>query len=596
VARYTQDSIERLREAVDMVALVSKRTDLRRVGTRWTGLCPFHEERTPSFSVNAEDKLYHCFGCQRGGDAIGFLMEAEGLDFVGAVDQLAEDYGVELKREHEDPQEEERRRRRERLLALLDRTAGFYAAFLRDAEEAAPAREYLAGRNLSPDLLAAFRVGYAPKAWERVLSAARRDGFTDDELLAAGVAQRAKTGKLYDRFRERITFPLADSRGRVLGFGARAMSADAGAKYINTSEGEIYHKGRQLFGIDRARAAIAREGRVIVAEGYTDVLALHGAGLEESVGIMGTALTQDQMAELARGVGDQGTVFMALDSDRSGQEAMLRAARLAEDRGVDLRVVRMPEGTDPADLIAQKGGEAITALLTRSLSVLEFEVGRVLEEGDLESPEGRERALVATRQLIARTPERSVRRDHLIGLVADRLDVPASYVAAAPERVQARPAAAAPQDPGREDAQAPAGPPGASAAVEAERLHLAAALGAGAAGREALAELTDEHLSSPVSRRARAYLLENFDDPLAGLSRDDAELAALVAGIALQAEEGGGTPDEVLRSGFLQLELRRIERQMRHARRDADFDLQGRLAAERQRVKDEMSAVMGRAQ
>jgi DNA primase len=591
VARYTQDSIERLREGVDMVALVSKRTDLRRVGSRWTGLCPFHEERTPSFSVNAEDKLYHCFGCQRGGDAIGFVMEADGLDFVEAVDQLAEETGVELKREREDPQEEERRRRRERMLALLDRTAGFYATFLRDAEEAAPAREYLAGRGLSGELLEAFRVGYAPKSWERVLSAARRDGFTDDELLAAGLAQRAKTGKLYDRFRERITFPLADARGRVLGFGARAMSSETGAKYINTSEGEIYHKGRQLFGIDRARAAIAREGRVIVAEGYTDVIALHGAGLEESVGIMGTALTQEQMAELARAVGDQGTVFMALDSDRSGQEAMLRAARMGEERGVDLRVVRMPEGTDPADLIAEQGGDAVTALLTRSLSVLEFEVGRVLEDGDLESPEGRERALVATRRLIARTPQRSVRRDHLIALVADRLDVPASYVAAAPARAPA-PASAA-NDAGRADTPPPVG---AAATVEAERLHLAAALSAGAAGREALTQLTDEHLSSPVARRARTYLLGNFDDPLAGLSRDDAELAELVAGIAVQAEEGGGTPDEVLRTGFLQLELRRIERLLRHARRDADFDRLGLLAAERQRIKDEMNAVMGRAQ
>jgi hypothetical protein len=178
--------------------------------------------------------------------------------------------------------------------------------------------------------------------------------------------------------------------------------------------------------------------------------------------------------------------------------------------------------------------------------------------------------------------------------VADRLDVPASYVAAAPARIPAPTRAA--QDPGREGTAAPAVPPGDAATIESERLHLAAALGAGAAGREALAQLTDEHLSSPVARRARTYLLENFDDPLAGLSRDDAELAALVAGIALQSEEGGGTPDEVLRTGFLQLELRRIERLLRHARRDADFDRQGLLAAERQRVKDEMSAVMGRAQ
>ena len=335
MARYTQDSIERLRESVDIVAEISRQTDLRRVGSRCTGLCPFHEERTPSFSVDPEQGLYHCFGCQKGGDAIRFVQELDALDFPEAVEQLAERYGVELTREREDPREEERRRRRERLLALLERTASFYASYLWDSAEAGRARKYLAGRGLAEEVLRAFRVGYAPKAWDRVLVGARRDGFSAEELLAAGLAQRARNGNVLDRFRERITFPLADSRGRVLGFGARAMRDEQGAKYINTSENELYHKGRQLFGIDRARSAIAKAGRVVVVEGYTDVLALHGAGLEESVGIMGTALTQEQLAELARAVGGDGTVLLALDADSSGRRGHAQG-------GADRRGARDP--------------------------------------------------------------------------------------------------------------------------------------------------------------------------------------------------------------------------------------------------------------
>ena len=236
---------------------------------------------------------------------------------------------------------------------------------------------------------------------------AQRDGFKPDELLAAGLARRGKGGGgIYDWFRERITFPLADSRGRVLGFGARAMRDEQGGKYVNTPEGELYHKGRLLFGIDRARAAIAKSQRVVVVEGYTDVLALHQAGVEDSVAIMGTAFTGDQLGELARAVGEEGTVFLALDADRAGREAMLRAAHMAEERNVGLRVVQMPEGTDPAELVTEGGPEAIAARLTgAAVPMIEFQVRRVLADADRDTPEGRDRALTEAGDLIATTPQ-----------------------------------------------------------------------------------------------------------------------------------------------------------------------------------------------
>ncbi|HEX8074030.1 MAG TPA: DNA primase, partial [Thermoleophilaceae bacterium] len=418
---YTKDSIERVKDAVDMVELVGARSDLRRVGTRWTGLCPFHDERTPSFSVNAEHKLYHCFGCGESGDAIGFVEATEALDFRGAVELLADRYGVELQREEEDPRAEQRRRRRERLLQLLERATAYYTRYLWESAEASRAREYLRGRGLGEEVLRRFRIGYAPSAWDRVIGGAQRDGFRPDELVAAGLAQPGRQGSFYDRFRGRIMFPLADARGRVLGFGARSLTDDQPPKYLNTSENEVYHKGRQLFGIDQARAAAAKKGRIVAVEGYTDVLALHQGGITESVAIMGTALTQEQLAELSRAAG---TLHLALDADSSGQDAMLRAARGARERRVELRVVGMPDGTDPAELVSSHGPEAFERLLSSAVTVPEFEVRRALSSADLGAPAARDRVLGEILPVIQSVPANSVLRDHLVAIVADKINVP----------------------------------------------------------------------------------------------------------------------------------------------------------------------------
>ncbi len=429
---YTRDSIDRLRDAVDMAELVGSKTDLRRVGSRLSGLCPFHDERTPSFSVNAQEKLFYCFGCHAKGDAIGFVEQTEGLDFREAVEFLAERYGIELELENEDPQAEARRRRRERLLALLDRAARFYDSYLWESAEAARARDYLAGRGLSEEILRGFRVGYSPSAWDRMLLGARQSGFSEEELMAAGLAQRGRDGRsAFDRFRGRIMFPLADGRGRVLGFGARQMGEGRGPKYLNTSENELYHKGRQLFGLDIARAEAAKSGRIVVVEGYTDVLALHQAGIREAVAIMGTALTQEQLAEAGRAAS---TLVLALDADRSGQEAMLRASRLAEERGLELRVVEMPEGTDPAELVTSAGAEEFGERMERAVPMIEFQVRRVLADADLDSPSGRDKALGEARKLISAVPERTATRDALVREAADRLDIPVDYVLAARPR------------------------------------------------------------------------------------------------------------------------------------------------------------------
>src|SRR3954447_17781658 len=408
-----------------MVELVGARSDLRRVGARWTGLCPFHEERTPSFSVNAENKLYHCFGCGESGDAIKFVQETEGLTFAETLELLAERYNVELKREQEDPEAEQRRRRRDRLLSLVERATSYYERVLWESPEAAKARSYLAGRGLGDEVLRTYRVGYAPSAWDKLLMAAQREGYSQDELAAAGLGQRGRGGGFYDRFRARIMFPLADPRGKVLGFGARAMRDEQGPKYVNTSENVLYHKGKQLFGIDHARGPAARAGRVVAVEGYTDVLALHQAGVTESVAIMGTALTQEQMAELRRAAG---TVYLALDADRAGQEAMLRAARAATDRKLELLVVDMPEGSDPADLIAEKGPDEFRDRLDKARLVPDFQARREARQADLDSPRGRDDALAKVRPMVAELAAKPATRDELVRYLSDRLDVPRDYL------------------------------------------------------------------------------------------------------------------------------------------------------------------------
>jgi DNA primase len=486
---------------------------------------------------------------------------------------------VELQREHEDPRAEERRRRRERLLALTERAAAFYSRHLWEAPEGEGARRYLLGRGLGEDVLRDFRVGWSPRAPGTLLAAARRQGFELPELAAAGLSHRARGGALQDRFRGRIMFPLADPRGRVLGFGARALEEGQGPKYLNTSENELYHKGRQLFGIDQARAPAARAGRIVVVEGYTDVLALHQAGLPESVAIMGTSLTGEQLTELSRAAP---LVYLALDADRAGQEAMLRAAHSAGERGVELRAVAMPEDEDPADLVAAEGVEAFRALLEGSLSVPEFEVRRVLADTDLNSTRERDLALQNIRPLLSDLPRNSATREELVSYVASRLDVPDSFVTTSAPPAQAVPARARP-------------PRSVDAVAEAERTFLAMCLAQGPRGREYLRRIGPEHLSSAGLQRARDWLLEHADAPLEGLPGDDPELAALVGEVFMRADEAS-MDAAVLEVSYLRLELRRVERALRAAREAGDLDSERRLAARRQEVNAEMHRTWSEAE
>ena len=579
MSRVTPESIERVRQAADMVEIVSAHTELRRRGTRWLGLCPFHDERTPSFSVNQIDKVYHCFGCGVGGDLFSFLEEKEGLDFRDAVEQLADRYNVELEFEQGGP-DDERRRTRERLLELLAKTSTFYARYLWDSGEAASARSYLEKRGLGREVLEEFGVGYAPSAWDRVLMSARQAGFSEQELQASGLSQKGRQGGIYDRFRGRIMFPLRDARGRVLGFGARATRDNQQPKYVNSSEGPVYRKGRQLFGLDLARTHIAKAGSVLVVEGYTDVLALHQAGFRNSVASMGTALTEEQLGELARLARE---VVLAFDADRSGQEAMLRAQNAAAGRGVVLKVVRLPDDKDPCDLLVEAGPDSFKTRAGDAIPILEFQVEKALDGADMSSAAGKDK-VVAQLAPVFTAVQPSAERDEQIRHVADRLDLSEHLLAP----LLARPSEGAPARTTR------LGERGAASRVErSERVFLAMCVSSGQRGSEYLAQLQDEHLSSDVLRKARTWILEHLDSPTSGLGPHDAELMHAVSEIVVRASSEPAS-EHALEVGFLGLERRRLEREIKQiAAQGEQYERQRELSVERSRVTESIARLMG---
>jgi DNA primase len=590
--RYTDDSKERVRDAVDMVDLVGTRTELRRAGVnRYEGLCPFHDERTPSFGIDPAQKLFYCFGCGEGGDAFRFVQMTEGFDFKATLEYLADRYGVALEATEEDPAAAERRRERARLLELLERTAAFYVRYLWDSTEAAPAREYLASRGLEEAILREFRVGYAPSAYDTLLQAVRRGGYSNREAFDAGLAVRSKgQGMLYDRFRRRIMFPLGDMRGRVLGFGARALGPDQKPKYLNSSDNAVYHKGRHLFGADVARPHATKAGSVVVAEGYTDVIAMHQAGLRNTVGLMGTALTEEQVGELARLAA---RVQLALDADGAGQEAMLRAARVAAGRRLELRVVPLPAGADPADLVQAQGAQAMQRLVDASVPFVRFRVERALDGGDVSSAEGKDLVIAELRPVFEQIPP-SALREELLALVADRVDLsPAlvgSWLAQPPAGSGRATGGEGGRGRGRDDRGRgeSGGSPRAEfatraseagdrssvavpfaaldASTRAERDFLAACLALPSEGAGALAPLDlAEVFTTDLMRRAAAHLREHLDQPSSGISQDDEELSRLVAELSVRASQRRGSP-LVLKADGITLEILRLDRAIAAAR------------------------------
>jgi DNA primase len=520
-----------------MVAVVTGRTQLRKVGGRFTGRCPFHEERTPSFSVNATDKLYYCFGCGAKGDLITFVRETEQLDFAGAIEWLADRFNVQIEYEETSPQQDARRRRRERLLELLDAAAAFYERYLWDSQAGSLARDYLAGRGLGEEVCREYRLGLALGGTTLTRKAFER-GFTREELLAAGLGNRRGN----DYFFGRLLFPLTDARGRVLGFQARKLREDdpLKAKYVNSPEGELFRKGDLLYGLDRARAAIAKQERAVVVEGNTDVLALKQAGIEPVVASMGTALTERQLKELSRLTT---RIWLCFDGDAAGEAATLRGMELAAAQGMDVRVVALPPGFDPADL-----AEGFEARLGRAESYLGYRVRLEIERaGD------RQEGFVRVREVLSRFEDSPERQD-AIRFAADKLDLPKETQQGLAPRLSA-------SSTGR------VSPRLLDAGDRLERNALAGV----AAHRSLLpilVELGPEHFDNDEHKRLR-------DQLVSGSQAED--LVGLVAELDARAASEG-IDDRTAEQLLLRLRERRIRRELSDADPVRTLELQAALA------------------
>ncbi|MGH7731958.1 MAG: DNA primase, partial [Candidatus Eiseniibacteriota bacterium] len=355
--RMADDWVERVRGANDIVEVVGQVVQLRRVGRNWTGLCPFHKEKSPSFSVNADRQFYHCFGCKAGGDVFRFIQETEKVGFLEAVELLSRRVGI--------PVPERRageRALRTPLLEALEQAATAYQQWLADPDRGRAVRDYLGARGIDVETIRAFRIGLAPEGWSNL---ADRLGprLGEDALVQAGLAMRRESGTgVYDRFRNRLMVPLIAPGGAVVGFGARALG-DEQPKYLNSPETPVYHKGSFLFALDAARRSADVAGEVVVVEGYFDAIALHQAGLTHTVATSGTALTADQARLLRRAAP---RVALTYDGDDAGREAMMRSLAVLLAEGLDVAVVDLPQGEDPDTLVRRGGAEAWHALRARA--------------------------------------------------------------------------------------------------------------------------------------------------------------------------------------------------------------------------------------
>jgi DNA primase len=399
------EDIVAVRAATDLVAVVTKYTQLRRSGTRWVGLCPFHTEKTPSFSVNQELGVYRCWGCGEKGDAISFVREKELLDFVGAVELLAGWAGITLR--YSDQDGGEGRKRRARLVGAVERAVDWYHDRLLSAPDAAAARKYLRERGLSGDEVRAFRIGWAPEGWDELVKALK---LPNDVVRDAGLGYLNSGGRQTDVFRGRILFPIFDANGDAVGFGGRIMPGVEGPKYKNTPETALYQKSKLLYALNWSKARIVADDRAIVCEGYTDVIGFARAGVPAAVATCGTALTEEHVRLLRRYARK---LVLAFDADAAGQAAAERFYQWEKDHDLEVLVADLPAGVDPADL-AGSDPERLAAAVDGAMEFLKFRIDRVLGSADLTTPGGRAKAAEAATEVIRGHPQATVRDQYVM--------------------------------------------------------------------------------------------------------------------------------------------------------------------------------------
>ncbi|MCC6225536.1 MAG: DNA primase [Microthrixaceae bacterium] len=399
------EDVVRVRESADIVAVVSQHTQLRKVGTNWVGLCPFHNEKSGSLSVSQTKGFYYCFGCRASGDVITFVREMEHLDFAGAVEWLAAKAGITLRYTERD--EGESRKRQRRLTELMEQAVDWYHRRLLNGTDAGPARGYLRSRGFDRETVEQFRLGWAPDAWDELNRAL---GAPRDLLVDSGLGLVNRRGRLQDFFRARVLFPIYDDQGNPVAFGGRKLPDADGPKYQNSREGPLYNKSRTLYALNWAKADVVNSAEAIVCEGYTDVIGFFRAGLPRAVATCGTALTEDHVRHLKRFTN---RIVLAYDADEAGQAAAERVYEWERRHEIEVSVLGLPAGTDP-DELARSDPDALRKAVGEAIPFLGFRVGRVMHGANLATPEGRSRAAEAAIDAIREHPDPLVRDQYLM--------------------------------------------------------------------------------------------------------------------------------------------------------------------------------------
>ncbi|MFE6982531.1 DNA primase [Streptomyces griseus] len=416
--RINDDDVKAVRDAVPIDSVVSEYLQLRNAGGgNLKGLCPFHDEKSPSFQVSPGKGLFHCFGCQEGGDTIAFVMKIDHLSFSETVERLAAKAGITLRYEEGGYNPSHQRGERIRLIEAHQAAAEFYVRAL-ESPEAEIGRKFLAERGFDQDAAAHFRVGYSPAGWDHLTRYLRGKGFSDKELITSGLSQDGRRGPI-DRFRGRLMWPISDTAGDIVGFGARKLrDDDNGPKYLNTPETPIYKKSQVLYGIDLAKKDIAKASRAVVVEGYTDVMACHLAGVTTAIATCGTAFGNDHIKILRRLLMDNGSarVIFTFDGDSAGQKAALRAFEDDQKFAAETYIAIAPEGMDPCDLRLAKGDDAVRDLVEPRTPLFEFALRQIVGRYDLETPAGRGAALDEAAAVVAKIKTSSVQREVAVQL------------------------------------------------------------------------------------------------------------------------------------------------------------------------------------
>ena len=427
--RFSEETIRRVAEATDIVELIGSYFPLKRAGTSFRALCPFHSEKTPSFHVNPARQAYHCFGCGAGGTAFRFLMEYEHIEFAEAVRRLASRAGIPIIEEAGSADDDRRERLRKRLLAVHNEAGAWFATRLFKSTEGAAARDYLKTRGVDAETAREWGLGYAPDSWDALLTHLRACGFSEPEIEASGLASTKQEsgvgGRLYARFRGRLMFPIRNDYGETIAFSGRLLDADAkAAKYVNSPETRLFTKGRQLYGLDKAKRALIAAKEAVVCEGQLDVIAAFRSGIDNAIAPQGTAFTPEQARLLARFVE---RVVLCFDSDRAGQEAISRSLPSLLECGLAVRVAEIPEGHDPDSLIRTEGPDAFRAVVENAKDFFDHALTRAAAAGILSDPT---KMAAASRRLggFAAMVADPVAREAVIGRICSRLGIaPATF-------------------------------------------------------------------------------------------------------------------------------------------------------------------------